>query len=76
MARRQHCDNYLKEIQAHGSEDMLKTMLRTIMQEVMEEEMSRHIGAERHERNGGRRGQRNGCKARTLINPDNAFDTG
>jgi putative transposase len=66
MAKRQNCDDYLTEIQAHGSEDMLKTMLRTMMQEIMEEEMSRHVGAERHERNGGRRGQRNGYKARTL----------
>lgn len=66
MARRQNCDNYLNEIQAQGNDDMLKAMLRTMMQEVMEEEMARHVGAERHERGGGRRGQRNGYKARTL----------
>jgi len=66
MAKRENCDGYLDAIQAHGEEDVLKTMLRTMVREVMEEEMTRHLGAERHERGGGRRGQRNGYKPRTL----------
>lgn len=66
MARRQNCDSYLDEIQAHCDGDVVKSMLRVMFHEVMEEEIARHVGAGRHERSEDRRGQRNGYKPRSM----------
>lgn len=60
------CDGYLDEIQERMDGDVFKAMLEVLARRVMEEEMARHLGAERHERTPGRRGHRNGYKARSL----------
>jgi transposase-like protein len=66
MAKDNHSAGYVDQIQEQMDGDVLRTMLRIMVQEVMEEEITRHLGAERHERTGGRRGQRNGYKPRSL----------
>lgn len=53
------------EMQAWAGEDVLGALVRKLLQGVLEEEMEAHIGAKRHERGDGRRGQRNGYKPRT-----------
>lgn len=60
------CDGYLDEIQAQMDGDVFKAMLEVMARRVMEEELARHLGAERHERTGERRGHRNGYKPRNL----------
>lgn len=46
--------------------DRLREVIELICQAVMSEEVSAHVGAESHERTGGRCGHRNGHKPRTL----------
>ena len=45
----------------------LRGLVERALQTILEEEMSAHLGAERYERGGGRRGYRNGYKPRTLT---------
>ena len=56
----------LNEMQANEDVDVLREMVAVITQAVMEAQVSEHLGAERHERSEGRRGHRNGYKARKL----------
>jgi transposase-like protein len=49
-----------------GGEDFLRTLLERTVQQVLEAEMTGFLGAETYQRNGQRRGWRNGFKARTL----------
>jgi transposase-like protein len=44
--------------------DFLREGVRVLAQELMELEVSQHLGAERYERNGDRRGHRNGTRER------------
>jgi putative transposase len=46
--------------------DGLKRFLELLVNQGMEAEVSEHLGADRHERSGFRRGHRNGTKPRTL----------
>lgn len=45
----------------------LREVVERTLQVILEEEMTAHLGAERYERTGERRGYRNGTKARTLT---------
>ena len=45
----------------------LRDLVERAVQTILEEEMSAHLGAERYERSGERRGYRNGYKPRTLT---------
>lgn len=47
--------------------DFLRTLVERTLQAILEEEMSAHLGADRYERTGERRGYRNGAKPRTLT---------
>jgi putative transposase len=47
--------------------DFLRGIVERTLQVILEEEMSAHLGAERYERTGERRGYRNGHKPRTLT---------
>src|SRR5215207_10827174 len=47
--------------------DFLREIVERTLQTLLEEEMSAHLGAERYERTGERRGYRNGTKPRTLT---------
>lgn len=47
--------------------DFLREIVERTVQTLLEEEMSAHLGAERYERTGERRGYRNGTKPRTLT---------
>ena len=47
--------------------DFLREIVERTVQTILEEEMSAHLGAERYERTGERRGYRNGTKPRTLT---------
>ena len=49
-----------------GSEDFLRELVQRTVQQVLEAEMTSFLGAETYERNGQRRGWRNGSKPRTL----------
>src|ERR1035437_5605380 len=49
-----------------GGEDFLRQLVERTVQQVLEAEMSSFLGAETYERNGQRRGWRNGYKPRTL----------
>ncbi len=46
--------------------DGLKRLLEHLLNETMQAEVAEHLGADRHERSGQRRGHRNGYKGRTL----------
>lgn len=46
--------------------DGLKRLLEHLLNETMQAEVAEHLGADRHERSGQRRGHRNGYKSRTL----------
>ena len=63
---KRNVDGYLDEIQERMDGDVFKAMIEVVAQRVMEEELALHLGAERHERTPGRRGHRNGYKARSL----------
>lgn len=45
----------------------LRDLVERAVQTILEEEMSAHLGAERYERSGERRGYRNGYKPRALT---------
>lgn len=47
--------------------DFLREIVERTLQTILEEEMTAHLGAERYERSGERRGYRNGTKPRTLT---------
>jgi len=47
--------------------DFLREIVERTVQTLLEEEMTAHLGAERYERSGERRGYRNGSKPRTLT---------
>lgn len=47
--------------------EFLRGIVERTLQTLLEEEMSAHLGAERYERTGERRGYRNGTKPRTLT---------
>jgi putative transposase len=49
-----------------GGEDYLRELVQRTVQQVLEAEMTGFLGAASYERNGERRGWRNGYKARTL----------
>ena len=49
-----------------GGEDFIRQLVERTVQQVLEAEMSSFLGAETYERNGDRRGWRNGVKPRTL----------
>ena len=45
----------------------MREVIQVICQAAMSQEVEEHVGAQRHERTDGRRGQRNGSKPRTLL---------
>lgn len=47
--------------------EWLRPLVQSLVQEILESEMSDHLGAEKHERTGGRRGYRSGYYQRNLI---------
>ncbi|HEX2262680.1 MAG TPA: IS256 family transposase [Pseudonocardiaceae bacterium] len=47
--------------------EFLRSIVERTLQAILEDEMSAHLGAERYERSGERRGYRNGTKPRTLT---------
>ena len=47
--------------------EFLRGIVERTLQTILEEELTTHLGAERYERSGERRGYRNGTKPRTLI---------
>jgi len=49
-----------------GGEDFLRELVQRTVQQVLEAEMASFLGAGSYERNGERRGWRNGYKPRTL----------
>jgi transposase-like protein len=49
-----------------GGEDFLRGLVERVVQQVLEAEMTSFLGAGTYERNGERRGWRNGYKPRTL----------
>jgi putative transposase len=49
-----------------AGDDGLRRLVQSVVQQVLEAEMTAYIGAEPYERNGTRRGYRNGYKPRTL----------
>ena len=51
---------------AVGGEDFLRELVERTVQQVLEAEMTGFLGAESYQRNGERRGWRNGYKPRTL----------
>ena len=52
--------------QGAGGEDFLRGLVERVVQQVLESEMTSFLGADSYERNGERRGWRNGFKARVL----------
>ena len=52
--------------EAFDGGDGLRQLLEVVVNAVMRHEASGHVNADRHERTPGRRGRRNGFKARTL----------
>lgn len=54
----------LRKAQMEGDAEFLKEGVRALSQALMEMEVEEHIGAARHERTPGRKGQRNGCRQR------------
>jgi transposase-like protein len=59
----------VRKAEAEGDVDFLREGVRVLSQALMEVEVAQHLGAERYERTGERRGERNGYRAR-------AWDTG
>ncbi len=49
-----------------SNKDGLAQLLKTVIEVGMAQEVAAHVGAGRHARESGRRGYRNGTKARTL----------
>ena len=54
----------LRKAQMEGEAEFLKEGVRALSQALMEMEVEEHIGAARHERTPGRKGQRNGYRQR------------
>ena len=54
----------LRKAQMEGDADFLKEGVRVLSEALMEMEVEGHLGAARHERSAGRRGQRNGYRQR------------
>ncbi len=54
----------LRKAQVEGDADFLKEGVRALSQAIMEMEVEDHVGAARHERTLGRKGQRNGYRER------------
>lgn len=54
----------LRKAQLEGDADFLREGVRALSEAIMEMEVEEHIGAARHERTLGRRGQRNGYRER------------
>jgi putative transposase len=54
----------LRKAQMEGDAEFLKEGVRALSQALMEMEVEEHIGAARHERTPGRKGQRNGYRQR------------
>lgn len=55
-----------EQARSEAPEDLLRAMVQRLVQETIQTEFDPFIGAERYERNGRRRGWRNGHKPRTL----------
>jgi putative transposase len=67
MAAAEDIDGIVDVLQdAFGDKDGLKRLLETVLRIAMREEVTAHLGADRHERSGRRRGYRSGSKPRTL----------
>ena len=54
----------VRKAEAEGDVDFLREGVRVLSQALMEVEVAQHLGAERYERTGERRGERNGYRAR------------
>jgi transposase-like protein len=68
MAAQESIDGILDGLQGlFTNKDGLRRVLETVLNVGMREEVSAHLGAESHARSAGRRGYRNGSKARTLA---------
>jgi transposase-like protein len=67
MARKQQSSEILSGWQGGiGGEDFIRQLVESTVQQVLEAEMTSFLGAETYQRNGERRGWRNGFKPRTL----------
>ena len=67
MARKEDVTRILADWQAGlGGEDYLRCLVERVVQQVLEAEMTSFLGAGVYERNGERRGWRNGYKPRVL----------
>jgi len=67
MARKQQSSEILAGWQGGiGGEDFIRQLVERTVQQVLEAEMTSFLGAESYQRNGERRGWRNGFKPRTL----------
>ncbi len=55
----------LRKAQMEGDADFLKEGVRVLSEALMEMEVEEHLGAARHERSAGRRGQRTGYRQRS-----------
>ena len=67
MARRGQGIGIVEGLQGgFGAEDFLRELVQRMVQQVLEAEMTSFLGAGTYERNGERRGWRNGYKPRTL----------
>ncbi len=58
--------NFLDVVRQCGGQDLLRQLAETSLAKLMEFEVAQRIGAERHERSGGRVNYRNGYRERTL----------
>jgi len=68
MAETGRIDGILKGLQGiFVNPEGLREILESLVNIGMREEAVAHVGADRHERSGGRRGYRNGTKPRTLA---------
>ncbi|MGC9199452.1 MAG: transposase, partial [Acidobacteriaceae bacterium] len=67
MARKVESIGMMEGLQGgFGGEDFLRVLVQRTVQQVLEAEMASFLGAGSYERNGERRGWRNGYKPRTL----------
>jgi putative transposase len=68
MAADEDIDGIVCALQdAFSDKEALRRLLEAVVQIGMREEVAAHLGADRHERSGGRRGYRSGTKPRTLA---------
>lgn len=54
--------------------DRVREGIKAVFEQILEEEMTEHLQAEYRERTGGRRGERNGYYARSLVTPVGRID--